>query len=226
MRILVVEDEQKVASFIQKGLEEEGHAVDVALDGEDGLTVALDGVHDLLVLDIMLPKRDGLSVLRELRQCRIQTPVLLLTARDAVPDRVTGLDAGADDYLVKPFAFDELLARIRALLRRRGGDRLAVLTAADLSLDPAAREVRRGGKKIDLTAKEFALLEYLLRNKGRVLNRALIAQHVWDYDFDSGTNVIDVYINYLRKKVDADFTRRLIHTVRGAGYVLREEAGG
>ena len=226
MRILVVEDEQKVASFIQKGLEEEGHAVDVALDGEDGLTMALDAVHDLVVLDIMLPKRDGLSVLRELRQRRIQTPVLLLTARDAVPDRVTGLDAGADDYLVKPFAFDELLARIRALLRRRGGDRLAVLTAADLSLDPATREVRRGGKKIELTAKEFALLEYLLRNKGRVLNRALIAQHVWDYDFDSSTNVIDVYINYLRKKVDADFTPRLIHTVRGAGYVLREEAGG
>jgi heavy metal response regulator len=222
MRILVVEDEQKVASFIQKGLEEEGHAVDVALDGEDGLSKALDGVHDLVVLDIMLPKRDGLSVLREVRNRRLQTPVLLLTARDAVPDRVTGLDAGADDYLVKPFAFDELLARIRALLRRRGGDRLAVLAAADLTLDPAAREVRRAGKKIELTAKEYALLEYLLRNKGRVLNRSLIAQHVWDYDFDSSTNVIDVYINYLRKKVDADFTPRLIHTVRGAGYVLRE----
>ena len=225
MRILVVEDERKVASFIQKGLAEEGHAVDVALDGEDGLTMALDGVHDLVVLDIMLPKRDGLSVLRELRNRRIQTPVLLLTARDAVPDRVAGLDAGADDYLVKPFAFDELLARIRALLRRRGGDRAAVLAAAELTLDPATREVRRAGKKIDLTPKEYALLEYLLRNKGRVLNRALIAQHVWDYHFDSSTNVIDVYINYLRKKVDADFTPRLIHTVRGAGYVLREETG-
>ena len=225
MRILVVEDEQKVASFIQRGLEEEGHAVDVALDGEDGLSKALDGVHDLVVLDIMLPKRDGLSVLRELRNRRLQTPVLLLTARDAVPDRVTGLDAGADDYLVKPFAFDELLVRTRALLRRRGGDRLAVLTAADLTLDPATREVRRAGKKIDLTAKEYALLEYLLRNKGRVLNRSLIAQHVWDYDFDSSTNVIDVYINYLRKKVDADFSLRLIHTVRGAGYVLREDGG-
>jgi len=225
MRILVVEDERKVASFIQKGLAEEGHAVDVALDGEDGLTMALDGVHDLVVLDIMLPKRDGLSVLRELRNRRIQTPVLLLTARDAVPDRVAGLDAGADDYLVKPFAFDELLARIRALLRRRGGDRAAVLAAAELTLDPATREVRRAGKKIDLTPKEYALLEYLLRNKGRVLSRALIAQHVWDYHFDSSTNVIDVYINYLRKKVDADFTPRLIHTVRGAGYVLREETG-
>ena len=223
MRILVVEDERKVASFIQKGLAEEGHAVDVALDGEDGLTMALDGVHDLVVLDIMLPKRDGLSVLRELRNRRIQTPVLLLTARDAVPDRVAGLDAGADDYLVKPFAFDELLARIRALLRRRGGDRAAVLAAAELTLDPATREVRRAGKKIDLTPKEYALLEYLLRNKGRVLNRALIAQHVWDYDFDTATNVIDVYINYLRKKVDAEFAPRLIHTVRGAGYVLREE---
>jgi heavy metal response regulator len=225
MRILVVEDEQKVARFIQRGLEEEGHAVDVALDGEDGLSKALDGVHDLVVLDIMLPKRDGLSVLRELRNRRIQTPVLLLTARDAVPDRVTGLDAGADDYLVKPFAFDELLARTRALLRRRGGDRLVVLRAADLTLDPATREVRRAGQKIDLTAKEHALLEYLLRNKGRVLNRSLIAQHVWDYDFDSSTNVIDVYINYLRKKVDAEFTPRLIHTVRGAGYVLREDEG-
>jgi len=223
MRILVVEDERKVASFIQKGLAEEGYAVDVAHDGEDGLAMALDGVHDLVVLDIMLPKRDGLSVLRELRNRRIQTPVLLLTARDAVPDRVAGLDAGADDYLVKPFAFDELLARIRALLRRRGGDRAAVLAAAELTLDPATREVRRAGKKIDLTPKEYALLEYLLRNKGRVLNRALIAQHVWDYDFDTATNVIDVYINYLRKKVDAEFAPRLIHTVRGAGYVLREE---
>jgi heavy metal response regulator len=222
LRILVVEDEQKVASFIQKGLAEEGYAVDVAADGEDGLTMALDGVHDLVVLDIMLPKRDGLSVLREMRNRRIQTPVLFLTARDTVPDRVAGLDAGSDDYLVKPFAFEELLARIRALLRRRGGDRLAVLAAADLTLDPAAREVRRAGKKIELTAKEFALLEYLLRNKGRVLNRSLIAQHVWDYDFDSSTNVIDVYINYLRKKVDAEFSPRLIHTVRGAGYVLRE----
>lgn len=223
MRILVVEDEPKVASFIQKGLEEEGYAVDVAHDGEDGLVMALDGVHDLVVLDIMLPKRDGLGVLRELRNRRIQTPVLLLTARDAVADRVTGLDTGADDYLVKPFAFDELLARIRALLRRLGGDRLVILTAADLTLDPATREVRRGEKKIDLTPKEYALLEYLLRNKGRVLNRARIAQHVWDYDFDTATNVIDVYINYLRKKVDADFLPRLIHTVRGAGYVLREE---
>jgi DNA-binding response OmpR family regulator len=149
--------------------------------------------------------------------------VLVLTARDTVADRVGGLDTGADDYLVKPFAFDELLARIRALLRRRGGERLVVLTAADLTLDPATREVRRGGKKIDLTPKEYALLEYLLRNKGRVLTRVRIAQHVWDYDFDSTTNVIDVYINYLRKKVDADFSPRLIHTVRGAGYVLREE---
>jgi len=224
MRILVVEDEQKVASFIQKGLAEEGYAVDVAADGEEGLAMALDGVHDLVVLDIMLPVRDGLAVLREMRGRRVQTPVLLLTARDAVPDRVAGLDTGADDYLVKPFAFDELLARVRALLRRRAGERAAVLAAADLRLDPATREVRRGGKKIDLTPKEYALLEYLLRNKGRVLSRALIAQHVWDYGFDTATNVIDVYINYLRKKVDADYTPRLIHTVRGAGYVLREEA--
>ena len=224
MRILVVEDEHKVARFLQKGLEEEGYAVDVARDGEDGLAMAMDGVHDLIVLDRMLPKRDGLSVLRELRARGRPAPVLLLTARDALADRVEGLDSGADDYLVKPFAFDELLARIRALLRRRAGEKQTILSAADLTLNPASREVRRAGRAIELTPKEYALLEYLLRHKGRVLSRARIAEHVWDYDFDTGTNVIDVYINYLRKKVDADFTPRLIHTVRGAGYVLREDA--
>jgi heavy metal response regulator len=221
MRILVVEDEKKVASFIQRGLEAEHHQVDVAHDGEAGLAGALDGDYDLLVLDVMLPKRDGFSVLRELRARRRQVPVLLLTARTAVSDKVAGLDGGADDYLTKPFEVAELLARVRALLRR-GSTAPAVLSAADLRLDPATRQVTRGGRSIDLTAREYALLEFFLRNPGRVLSRALIAQHVWGVSFDTFTNVIDVYVNYLRRKVDADFDRKLIHTVRGAGYVLRD----
>ncbi len=220
MRILVVEDEKKVASFIQRGLEAEAHEVDVAHDGETGLARALGGEYDLLVLDVMLPRRDGLGVLRELRARRRQLPVLLLTARGGVDDKVAGLDGGADDYLTKPFEFAELLARVRALLRR-GTPAPAVLAIADLRLDPATRTVTRAGRAIELTAREYALLEYFLRNPGRVLSRALIAQHVWGVSFDTFTNVIDVYVNYLRRKVDADFEPRLIHTVRGAGYVLR-----
>jgi len=220
MRILVVEDERKVASFIQRGLEAEAHQVDVAHDGETGLTRALDGQYDLLVLDVMLPGRDGLSVLRELRARRRQLPVLLLTARAGVTDKVAGLDGGADDYLTKPFEVAELLARVRALLRR-GTPAPAVLAVADLRLDPSTRTVTRAGRPIELTAREYALLEYFLRNAGRVLSRALIAQHVWGVSFDTFTNVIDVYVNYLRRKIDADFEPRLIHTVRGAGYVLR-----
>ena len=220
MRILVVEDEKKVASFVQRGLEAEAHQVDVAHDGETGLARALDGDYDLLVLDVMLPKRDGLSVLRELRARRRQLPVLLLTARAGVTDKVAGLDGGADDYLTKPFEVAELLARVRALLRR-GTPAPAVLAVADLRLDPATRAVTRGGRAIELTAREFALLEYFLRNPGRVLSRALIAQHVWGVSFDTFTNVIDVYVNYLRRKVDVEFEPKLIHTVRGAGYVLR-----
>ena len=223
MRILVVEDEPKVASFIQRGLEAEHHHVDVAHDGEAGLASALDGDYDLLVLDVMLPKRDGLSVLRELRGRHRQVPVLLLTARTAVSDKVAGLDGGADDYLTKPFEVAELLARVRALLRR-GSTAPAVLSAADLRLDPATRQVTRGGRPIELTAREYALLEFFLRNPGRVLSRALIAQHVWGVSFDTFTNVIDVYVNYLRRKVDADFDVKLTHTVRGAGYVLRDPA--
>jgi heavy metal response regulator len=223
MRILLVEDDRKVASFIRRGLMEEGHAVDLAADGETGLAMALDRLHDLIILDVMLPGKPGFQVVRELRQAKVSTPVLLLTARDAVEDKVQGLDAGADDYLTKPFAFAELLARVRALLRRGVEPRAPVLQVADLTLDPATRTVKRGGEAISLTNREFALLEYLLRNAGRVLTRTTIAEHVWDYSFDSTTNVIDVYVNYLRKKIDAGRDPKLIHTVRGVGYVLKTD---
>jgi len=223
MRLLVVEDEKKVSSFIKKGLEEEGYAVDVASDGETGLQMALDRVHDLIILDIQLPKLDGLSVLYELRKEKVSTPVLLLTVRATIEDKVLGLDAGADDYLTKPFAFQELVARTRALLRRRTEGKPAVLQVADLTLNPTRRTVFRGDRKIDLTTKEFALLDYLMRNPGRVLTRTMIAEHVWDYDFDSTTNVIDVYVNYLRKKIDSDHKQKLIHTIRGVGYMLKAD---
>ncbi len=223
MRLLVVEDEKKVSSFIKKGLEEEGYAVDVAFDGKTGLEMAMDAVHDLIVLDIHLPGMDGLSVLHELRLKKVSTPVLLLTVRANIEDKVLGLDAGADDYLTKPFAFQELVARIRALLRRQTDAKLPVLRFADLTLDPASRTVLRGGRKIDLTAKEYSLIDYFIRNPGRVLTRAMIADHVWDYNFDSMTNIIDVYVNYLRRKIDSDREPKLIHTVRGVGYVLKEE---
>ncbi len=223
MRLLVVEDEKKVARFVKKGLEEEGYAVDVAPDGEEGLGMALDGVHDLIILDIHLPRMDGLGVLQELRKKKVATPVLLLTVRATIEDKVLGLDAGADDYLTKPFAFQELLARVRALLRRRADAEAPVLQVGDLTLDPARRLASRGGEKIDLTPKEFALLAYFMRNSGRVLTRTMISEHVWDYDFDTMTNVIDVYVNYLRKKIEAGREPKLIHTVRGAGYVLKAE---
>ena len=223
MRILVVEDEKKVASFIRRGLEEEGYAVDAAEDGETGLAMALDGVHDLILLDVHLPGRNGFDVLRELRDRKATVPVLLLTVRATIEDKVLGLDSGADDYLTKPFAFQELLARVRALLRRRGEERSAVLQVADLTLDPARRVAHRGGEAIELTSKEYALLDYFMRNPGRVLTRTMIAEHVWDYDFDSMTNVIDVYVNYLRRKIDRDREPKLIHTVRGSGYVMKAE---
>ncbi len=223
MRILLVEDDRKVASFIRKGLTEEGYAVDVAHDGEMGLAMGLDRLHDVIVLDVMLPGKPGFQVVRELRQAKVSTPVLLLTARETVEDKVQGLDAGADDYLTKPFAFAELLARVRALLRRGMAAQAPQLHVADLVLDPATRTVRRAGEAISLTNREFALLEYFLRNPGRVLTRTMIAEHVWDYSFDPGTNVIDVYVNYLRKKIDAGRTPRLLHTVRGVGYVLKAE---
>ena len=223
MRILLVEDDRKVASFIRKGLAEEGYAVDVAQDGETGLAMGLDRLHDVIVLDVMLPGKPGFQVVRELRQAKVTTPVLLLTARETVEDKVQGLDAGADDYLTKPFAFAELLARVRALLRRGRGAQAPLLQIADLVLDPATRTARRAGEPISLTNREFALLEYFLRNSGRVLTRTMIAEHVWDYSFDPGTNVIDVYVNYLRKKIDAGREPKLLHTVRGVGYVLKAD---
>jgi DNA-binding response OmpR family regulator len=224
MRILVVEDERKVASFIRQGLEEEGHTVEVAADGASALDLMVEGPpYDLVVLDLMLPKRDGFNVLRAARARRVETPVLILTARDGVSDKVTGLDLGADDYLTKPFAFDEFLARVRALLRRGTGQRVPVLRLADLTLDPSTREVSRGSRKVTLTTREYALLEYFLRNVGRVLTRPMIAEHVWGLDFDPESNIIDVYVGYLRRKIDDDGERRLLHTVRGAGYVMRAE---
>jgi len=222
-KILVVEDEKKVASFIKRGLEEEGFEVDVASDGEEGLYMAEASSYDLVLMDLMLPKIDGLSVVREMRGRSIQTPVLCLTAKDAVEDIVSGLDSGSDDYLTKPFAFAELLARVRALLRRGAQDRGAELTFADLRLDPVSHKVWRSEKEIELTAKEYALLEYFMRNPNQTLTRTMIAEHVWDYTFDSFTNIIDVYVNYLRKKIDRDFDKKLIHTVRGIGYVLKED---
>jgi heavy metal response regulator len=223
MRILVVEDEKKVAGFIRRGLKEEGYAVDVAADGTEGLAMALDGVHDLILLDVHLPGMNGFSLLKELRGRGLTTPVLLLTVRATIEDKVLGLDSGADDYLTKPFAFQELLARVRALLRRGGEEKSALLKVGDLTLDPARRSVHRRGEAIELTAKEFALLEYFMRNRDRVLTRTMIAEHVWNYDFDSMTNVIDVYVNYLRKKIEKGGHGKLIHTVRGTGYVMKPE---
>ena len=222
-KILVVEDEKKVASFIKRGLEEEGFEVDVASDGEEGLYMAETNSYDLVLMDLMLPKIDGLSVVREMRGREISTPVLCLTAKDAVEDIVSGLDSGSDDYLTKPFAFAELLARVRALLRRGAQDRGAELTFADLRLDPVSHKVWRSDKEIELTAKEYALLEYFMRNPNQTLTRTMITEHVWYYTFDSFTNIIDVYVNYLRKKIDRDFDKKLIHTVRGIGYVLKED---
>ena len=223
MRILVVEDERKVASFIRQGLEEEGHAVEVARDGAEAVDLLSGPPYDLIVLDVMLPRRDGFAVLRELRGHGVATPVLMLTAADAVADKVTGLDLGADDYLTKPFAFAEFLARVRALLRRGSDQRPPVLRIADLTLDPATRYVTRGARRVELTTREYALLEYFMRRTGRVLTRPMIAEHVWGIDFDHESNVIDVYVGYLRKKVDQDGETRLLHTVRGAGYVMKDE---
>jgi heavy metal response regulator len=221
MRLLVIEDEQKVANFIKQGLEEEGYAVDHAGDGVSGLQMALEGLHDVIVLDVMLPKLDGLSVLQQLRQEKVTTPVLLLTVRATIEDKVLGLDAGADDYLTKPFAFEEFVARVRALLRRRAETAPPILQVADLALDPARRVVSRGDQKIELTPREFTLLDYFMRNPDRVLTRTMIANRVWDYTFDTTTNVIDVYVNYLRKKIDTGHDTKLLHTVRGVGYVMR-----
>ena len=221
MRILVVEDEKKVASFLKKGLEEEYYAVDCAYDGEEALYMVEANEYDLMILDIMLPKVDGLEVLKGVRDKGFPLPVLMLTAKDSVEDVIKGLDAGGDDYLTKPFAFAELLARVRALLRRKEREPAGELQVADLVLDPVTHAVSRGGQEIELTAKEYALLEYLMRQVNRVVTRTMISEHVWDYHFDPMTNVIDVYVNHLRKKIDLNSSQRLIHTIRGVGYMLK-----
>ena len=226
MRILIVEDDTDLSQFIRKGLQEEGHAIDQAANGEDGLFLASTYSYDLLILDVMLPKLDGLELCRQLRAKGNTTPILILTARASIQDKVTGFDIGADDYLTKPFAFAELLVRIRALLRRGGPQTLSRLKAADLELDPASHRVWRAGEEISLTNKEYALLEYLLRNKNRVLTRTAIIDHVWDINYDPMTNIVDAHIRALRAKIDRDFSPPLISTVRGAGYMLEtpEEA--
>ena len=221
MRLLIVEDEPKVASFIRRALEEEHYAVDVCPNGLQGRDLACDVNYDLIILDLMLPTLSGLDVLKGIRAEHITTPILILTARSEVDQRVNGLDAGADDYLTKPFAIEELLARARALLRRASGESSGILHVDDLVLNPITHEVTRGGQRIDLTSKEYAFLEYMMRNTGRVLTRPMIAEHVWDLDFDTFTNVIDVYISYLRHKIDKGRPHYLIQTMRGRGYTLK-----
>lgn len=222
MRILVVEDQKKTASFIRKALQAEGFAVDVCANGDDALAAAMATPFDVLVLDIMLPGRDGLSVLAQLRERKSSTPVLLLSARGEVNERIQGLNAGADDYLPKPFIIAELVARIRALVRRGGETRSTVLCVADLTLDTVSHRAQRGGNIFELTAREFRLLEFLMRTPGRICGRMSIIEKVWDYDFDPGTNLVDVYIRRLREKIDGGFEPKLLHTVRGIGYVLKE----
>jgi two-component system copper resistance phosphate regulon response regulator CusR len=220
MRILIVDDERKAADYLHRGLTESGYVVDVALNGDDGLSLALSEYYDLIVLDVMMPGRDGWSVLSSLRRAGRQTPVLFVTAKDGVDDRVKGLEGGADDYLVKPYAFSELLARIRSILRRGPTRQQETLTAADLELDIPRHRASRGGQRIDLTPKEFALLSLLVRRRGEVLSRTLISELVWEMNFDSDTNVVDVAVRRLRSKVDDPFDLKLIRTVRGVGYVL------
>ena len=226
MRILIIEDEKKVANALREGLEAEHYEVTIAATGEDGFFLASQGSFDLLLLDLMLPRRDGIDVLATLRKCGNQTPVLVLTARDAVEDRVIGLDQGADDYLTKPFAFSELLARVEALLRRSAASNDAPATrlkVADLEMDLLSRRVARAGRDIELTAREFKLLEFLLRHAGQVVTRTMLLEGVWDLQFDPQTNLIDVHLSRLRQAVDRGFSKPLIHTVRGAGYVIRDE---
>jgi two-component system OmpR family response regulator len=222
MRILVVEDDNKIGSFVLKGLRQAGFAVDRAADGETGLDLVLTRAYDAAVIDIMLPKRDGLNVIEELRRQKVNTPLIILSAKRSVDERVRGLQAGGDDYLTKPFAFSELLARVQALIRRSTGIVAPTsLSVGDLSLDLLTRETIRDGKKIDLQPREFMLLEYLLRNAGKVISKTMILEHVWDYSFDPQTNVVDVLVCRLRNKIDKDMATKMIHTVRGVGYVLK-----
>jgi two-component system, OmpR family, response regulator len=224
VRVLVVEDEVKMAGLLRRGLQEEGYAVDVAQTGSEAVWAGTENPYDAIVLDVMLPDFDGFTVCRRLREAGRWAPILMLTARDSVPDRIAGLDAGADDYLTKPFAFTELLARLRALIRRGAGERPTALQSDDLTLDPATRRVVVGNTQVALTAKEFALLEFFLRHPGEVLTRSRIIEHVWDFAYDGDSNVVDVYVRYLREKVDRPFGRQSIETVRGAGYRLRTES--
>ena len=222
MRLLVVEDDKKIASFVSRGLKEAGYVVDIAERGDDAFQLALHNHYDVAIVDLMLPGLDGLSLIERLRAQKVKMPVIILSAKRSVDDRVKGLQVGGDDYLTKPFAFSELLARIQALVRRSSAmSEPTTLTYGDLTLDLLSREVTRGGQKIELQAREFALLEYLLRNAGRVVSKTMILEHVWDYNFDPKTNVIDVLVSRLRSKVDRDFDRKLIHTMRGFGYVLK-----
>jgi len=222
MKILVVEDEKKVASFLKKGLEQDYYTVDVAFDGKSGLDLALVEDYDLLILDIMLPAIDGITVLKEIRKMKIETPILMLTAKGNIEDKVEGLDSGADDYLPKPFAFEELLARVRALIRRKDKIKNLVLSADDLNLDTQTHKVSRGDIEIILTPKEYSILEYLMRNKNHVISRIKLTEHVYEYQFDPDTNVIDVYINKLRNKIDKNSDRPLLQTIRGIGYMIKE----
>jgi two-component system copper resistance phosphate regulon response regulator CusR len=224
MRVLIAEDDKPVASFLQKGLEAEQYAVDIAQDGEEAQSMVSQFEYDVAVLDLTLPRMDGLDVLKHIRETNRALPVLLLTGRNRVEDRVKGLDLGADDYLTKPFSFTELSARVRALLRRAALPAAVMLRVGDLELNRLERIVKRAGKRLDLTPKEFSLLEYLMRNVGRCVTRAMIIEHVWNLSFDTMTNVVDVYINYLRKKVDQGFERKLIHTIRGVGYQIGDAA--
>jgi len=221
MRILVVDDDRRLCGIIKRGLIEEAYAVDAAYDGEEGEFLASTSTYDLIILDIMMPKKDGIEVCQELRAKQVNTPVLMLTAKDAVEDRVRGLDAGADDYLVKPFAFNELLARIRALMRREATSKIPVLQVGDLVLNLQTREVQRGKREIELTTKEYIILEYFMRHPNMVVTRTMLEEHAWDYDFDSMSNLVDVYIRRLRKKIDDCEETSLIHTVRGAGYRIK-----
>ena len=222
MRVLVVEDELKIASFICMGLKEKSYAVDVAYNGEDGLFLAQTNPYDVIALDIMLPKIDGISICKTLRSQKNDIPILMLTARDDVKDKIKGLDAGADDYLTKPFSLEEFLARIRALGRRKQTGKRTTLKVADLELDQLTHRVTRAGESIDLTSTEYSLLEYLMLHAHQVVTRTMILEHVWDIDSDPFTNIITVYINYLRKKIDTEFEKKLIHSIRGTGYVLRD----
>jgi heavy metal response regulator len=224
-KILIIEDEKKISALIRKGLEEERYSVDEAFDGESGEQMLAGNMYHLVILDIMLPKKDGLEVLNALRKSGNNLPVLMLTAKGTVEDRVKGLDTGADDYLVKPFAISELLARVRSLLRRKkeSGTLSTTLSIGDLTLDLVSHKATRSGRVIDLTSKEFALLEYFIRNKNKTLNRSAITEHIWNYNFDTGTNIIDVYINHLRVKIDGGFPKKMIHTVRGVGYVMKDQ---